>query len=225
MKLQLRQEWKSVLVPYFDLAACRSLQIRVEKEFNERTVYPPIEKVFNAFNFCLPDEVKVVILGQDPYFNIGQAVGLAFSVNPDSIGKNGVTFPPSLRNIIQEVTDEYDKCECEDGDLTRWAKQGVLLLNTCLTVQAGKPLSHKDIGWDTFINSVLKYLNTKNDIVYLLWGGNAKAYGAMLDNPNSLVLRAAHPSPLSANSGFFGCGHFRRTNEFLTEQNKTPIIW
>ena len=134
-------------------------------------------------------------------------------------------FPPTLRNIIKEVEDEFGACSVTDGNLDAWAEQGVLLLNTCLTVRMGKPLSHKDIGWDCFINAVIQRLNDEDNVVFLLWGSNAKQYRTQLYNPNNLVLTTTHPSPLSADNGFLGCGHFKEANEFLESVGKKPIKW
>jgi uracil-DNA glycosylase len=223
--VKLNEEWKTAISPYRDEAAFRILYGRLLKEYAEHKICPPFEAVFRAFDLCGLKDLKVVILGQDPYFNAGQATGLAFSVNPDAIGKNGVQFPPTLRNIIKEAEDEFGTCTAASGNLDVWAKQGVLLLNTCLTVRMGKPLSHKDIGWDCFINAVINRLNDENGIVFLLWGGNAKQYLPQLTNPNNLVLTTTHPSPLSANYGFIGCNHFVKANEFLTEQGKPPVVW
>jgi len=223
--MKLNDAWKSAISPYRDDTAFRVLYNKLREEYAHYKICPNDEAVFRAFDLCVLKNLKVVILGQDPYFNLGQATGLAFSVNPAVVGKNGVPFPPTLNNIIKEVTDEYGVCNVVDGNLDSWATQGVLLLNTCLTVRLGKPLSHKDIGWDTFINAVIRRLNDENGIVFLLWGNNAKAYKAQLNNPNNLVLTASHPSPLSAHNGFFGCDHFKKANEFLVNIGKNPIKW
>jgi uracil-DNA glycosylase len=223
--MKLNDDWKKAIEPYRDETAFRRLYNALLNEYRNYRVCPPFDAVFRAFDLCALRDLKVVILGQDPYFNVGQATGLAFSVNPEVIGKNGVQFPPTLRNIIKETEDEFGECSVADGNLDGWAKQGVLLLNTCLTVRMGKPLSHKEIGWDSFINCVIQRLNDENNIVFMLWGANAKAFRSYLTNPNNLVLTAPHPSPLSAGNGFFGCGHFVKANEYLTEAGKTPIKW
>ncbi|MDR1917935.1 MAG: uracil-DNA glycosylase [Christensenellaceae bacterium] len=223
--MKLNEDWKTAIEPYRDETALRALYGRLQKEYANHKICPPNEAVFRAFDLCSLNNLKVVILGQDPYFNAGQATGLAFSINPAVVGQNGVQFPPTLRNIIKEIESEFGSCAVADGNLDSWAKQGVLLLNTCLTVRQGAALSHQNIGWDSFINSVIKRLNDENDIVFLLWGGNAKAYRSFLTNPNNLVLTTTHPSPLSASYGFMGCGHFIKANEFLAEHGKTPIAW
>ena len=223
--MTLNADWKAAIGSYRDEAAFRVLYGKLLTEYKNYKICPPFDAVFRAFDLCALKNLKVVILGQDPYFNAGQATGLAFSINPDAIGKNGVQFPPTLRNIIKEVEDEFGSCSVESGNLDAWAEQGVLLLNTCLTVRMGKPLSHKDIGWDCFINAVIRRLNDEDNIVFLLWGGNAKQYRTYLTNPNNLVLSTTHPSPLSANNGFIGCGHFKKANDFLGEIGKKPIKW
>jgi uracil-DNA glycosylase len=223
--MKLNDDWKAAIAPYRDEASFRLLYGRLLKEYENYKICPPNGAVFRAFDLCSLANLKVVILGQDPYFNAGQATGLAFSVNPAVIGTNGIQFPPTLRNIIKEVEDEFGQCSVTDGNLDSWAQQGVLLLNTCLTVRMGKPLSHSKIGWDSFINSVIKRLNDEDGIVFLLWGGNAKSYLPLLTNPDNLVLTTTHPSPLSANYGFMGCKHFIKTNEFLEARGKTPIVW
>lgn len=223
--MKLNDDWKAAIAPYRDEAKFRTLYERLKTEYADNKICPPFDSVFRAFDLCRLQDLKVVILGQDPYFNAGQATGLAFSINPAAVGKNGVQFPPTLRNIIKEVEDEFGSCCVTDGNLDAWAKQGVLLLNTCLTVRMGKPLSHKDIGWDCFTNAVIQRLNDENNIVFLLWGSNAKQYRAQLYNPNNLVLTTTHPSPLSADNGFLGCGHFKEANEFLENVGKKPIKW
>jgi len=229
----LNKEWSDLLHECLESDNFKALVEKVDGEYELHDICPPREKIFTAFNLCAPDDVKVVILGQDPYFNAGQAVGLAFSVelyggrvkNPDGTLGDKVTFPPSLRNIIKEIRTELGSCAVEDGDLRPWAEQGVLLLNTCLTVRKGKPLSHAQIGWDCLIHAVLKELDKKNDIIFVLWGGNARQYKKYLYNPRNRVLQSAHPSPLSAHNGFFGNGHFKLINEWLTKWGKKPIVW
>ena len=192
----------------------------ISEEYRKTKVFPPSDDIFNAFHLTPLSSVKVVIIGQDPYHNDGQAHGLCFSV------REGVEIPPSLVNIYQEL---HDDCGCyipNNGYLVKWAEQGVLMLNTVLTVRAHAPMSHRGIGWEEFTDAAIHVLNRQDrPIVFLLWGRPAQSKHAMLDNPNHLVLEAAHPSPLSARRGFFGCRHFSRTNEFLTEHGAAPIDW
>ena len=219
--MTLNPEWKEFLIDYLKTPQARELQQRVLNEYNSRKICPPKDKVFSAFNNCPPDKVSVVILGQDPYFNVGQAMGMCFSIDPES----KCTFPPSLSNIIKEIKDEYGECRVENGDLSPWAKQGVLLLNTSLTVRMGMPLSHADIGWEGFTRAVITALNRQGNIVFVLWGSHAAKYRDLITDKSNLILSCAHPSPLSASRGFFGCGHFKKINEFLLGLEKTPIIW
>jgi uracil-DNA glycosylase len=223
--MKLNEDWKRAIAPYRDEEAFRALYDKLKSEYANYKICPPDDAVFRAFDLCPLNNLRVVILGQDPYFNPGQATGLAFSVDPSVIGKNGIQFPPTLQNIIKEVQTEMGECTVTDGNLDGWAKQGVLLLNTCLTVRMGKPLSHKEIGWGSFINCVINRLNEEDGIVFMLWGANAKSYRSLLTNPNNLVLTSAHPSPLSANNGFFGCRHFIRANDFLEDSGRPPIKW
>ena len=193
----------------------------LKDEFHQtRKIFPPPQDMFNAFDFTPLDQVKVVILGQDPYHNDGQANGLCFSVRKD------VDIPPSLVNIYKEL---HNDCGCyipDNGCLEKWARQGVLLLNTVLTVRAHQANSHRGIGWEQFTDAVIRTLNEQDrPIVYLLWGRPAQTKQSMLDNPKQLVLTAPHPSPLSASRGFFGCGHFSKTNEFLEKNGLSPIDW
>ena len=219
--MKLNDDWKDLLKDCMTLDEKRSLFSRVENEYAKYKICPPRELVFNAFNQCCADNLKVVILGQDPYFNPGQAVGMSFSIDPTV----KCDFPPSLRNIIKEVQDCYGVCAVENGDLTPWAKQGVLLLNTCLTVRQGQSLSHADLGWEVFTRAVISVLNKFDDIVFVLWGAHAGKYRELLTNPKNLILSSAHPSPLSASRGFIGCRHFQKINEFLTDRDKQPINW
>lgn len=214
----LCSDWKQALNQVLCTNEFAALKERVEAEYKQYKVAPPQEKIFAAFNACSFRDTRVVILGQDPYFNPGQAVGLAFSV-PHNCAK----FPPTLRNIIKEVRSNLGFCAVEDGDLTPWARQGVLLLNTCLTVREGQPLSHNNLGWDLFIDATIKKLNEKDGIVFVLWGSNAKKYSPLLTNPNNLILTSVHPSPLSADRGFKGCGHFKKINDFLVSKGQKPI--
>lgn len=184
------------------------------------TIYPDHKLVYSAFNLCHYDDVKVVILGQDPYHGPNQAHGLAFSV------MNNVPVPPSLMNIFKEINSDLSIPIPSTGCLTPWAKQGVLLLNTILTVNEGQPGSHKGFGWEVFTDKVISCINQNNNpIVFLLWGAFAKSKKKLLTNPNHLILEASHPSPLGAYMGFKGCKHFSKTNEFLIKNNLKPIDW
>ena len=217
---QLPAEWRELLAPALQAASFRSLSAFLEEEYAEKQIFPPLEDLFSAFRLTPPDKVRVLILGQDPYHDDGQAHGLAFSVRP------GVKFPPSLRNIFKELNADLGTPVPESGSLDEWAKQGVLLLNTVLTVRAHQAFSHRGIGWEQFTDAAIKALNTVDrPIVFMLWGKPAGEKAAMLDNPKHLILKAPHPSPLSASRGFFGCGHFVRCNEFLTANGIRPINW
>lgn len=224
--MKLNEDWSEILKETIQSDWYQSFRETVDAEYELHNICPPQEKVFAAFNLCPYKDVKVVILGQDPYFNPGQAVGLSFSVELFGADKAKVAFPPSLKNIIKEVRADLGSCAVEDGDLRPWARQGVLLLNTCLTVRQGQPLSHAGIGWDKFTLAVINVLAQKKDIVFVLWGSHARAYKKYLvTNPRNEILEAAHPSPLSAHSGFFGCGHFQKINEFLVKHGKAPIVF
>ena len=210
--LPLREEYKK---PYY-----RDLFLKVNEEYRNYQVFPPADDIFNAFHLTPLNEVKVVILGQDPYHNIGQAHGLSFSVKP------GIEAPPSLVNIYKELEDDLGCYVPNNGYLVKWAEQGVLLLNTVLTVRAHQANSHRGIGWEDFTNAVIRILNEQNrPIVFMLWGRPAQNKMSMLNNPNHLILTAPHPSPLSAYRGFFGCRHFSRANEFLAQHGVRPIDW
>jgi uracil-DNA glycosylase len=192
----------------------------VREEYRTKTVYPPPKLVFNAFDLCPFDEVKVVILGQDPYHGKGQAHGLSFSV------QEGVVVPPSLKNIYKELHDDIGTEIPVTGDLTPWARQGVLLLNATLTVLAGKPLSHHGKGWEEFTRVAIQKLSDEREhLVFMLWGKSAQERGVGIDRAKHLVLEAPHPSPYSASSGFFGCKHFSKTNEYLKEHGIAEIDW
>lgn len=200
--------------PYF-----KNLQAFLANEYANYTIYPSEDKIFTALNLLPFDKVKVVIIGQDPYHEPGQAQGISFSV-PEN-----VTIPPSLVNIMQEINSDLG-IECnKSGDLTRWVKQGVLLLNTVLTVRRGQANSHKDKGWETFTSEIIKKLaKRKKPLVFLLWGSYAQSFAPLIDSQH-LVLKAPHPSPLSAYRGFFGCKHFSKCNKFLEEHGVEPIDW
>ena len=197
-----------------------SLKRRVMEEYQKGIVYPPYDLIYNAFKITPFSEVKVVLIGQDPYHNPGQAMGLSFSV-PD-----GFPLPPSLKNIYKEIESEYQIEVNQSGDLTYLAKQGVLLLNSILTVRKNTPLSHQGYGYEILIENILKKLNESDSpIVFLAWGNSAKKLMKYVDNPRHLILYSAHPSPLSAYQGFFGNNHFKLTNEFLLKNRLTPIEW
>ncbi len=226
MDVKLPAAWKELLWPEFDKPYFRQVTDFVRSEYVAAAnhtgppVYPAARNIFRAFDKCGLDELKVVIIGQDPYHGPGQANGLCFSVN------DGVQFPPSLRNIFKEIHDELGTPVPATGNLDRWAEQGVLLLNATLTVLDGQPNSHSDKGWQTFTDAVVEALaDTKEEIVYMLWGSFAQKKGAKVDPARNCVLKAPHPSPLSAHNGFFGCGHFRKANEYLVSIGKEPIKW
>ncbi|MBR0138477.1 MAG: uracil-DNA glycosylase [Erysipelotrichaceae bacterium] len=213
--------WDEFLYGEFAKPYFRQMSEFLKKEYETKTVFPPKIEVFSSFFYTDLDKVKVVIIGQDPYHQPGQACGMCFAVKP------GVPLPPSLQNIYREISSDLGvPMSQSNGYLVKWAKQGVLLLNSVLTVEQSKPNSHKNIGWMTFTDNVLKYLNTLDQpIVFLLWGANARSKEALLDNPNHLILTAAHPSPLSAYNGFFGCRHFSKANSFLKQHGLQEIDW
>ena len=213
--------WDELFLEEFNKPYFKNLKNFLLQEYATRTVYPPKSLILNAFDQTPYDKVKVVILGQDPYYNPGQAMGMSFSVN------KGVAVPKSLQNMFKEIADDIGRPSAiKGGDLTPWARQGVLLLNTVLTVVAGQPNSHKGMGWETFTDAVINKLNSRNSpTVFLLWGRNALDKRALITNPTHLVLTAAHPSPLSAFNGFFGCRHFSKTNEFLRKNGLEEIVW
>ena len=216
----IANDWLQPLSPEFRKPYYRALYNRVLEEYRTREIYPPADEIFRAFELTPLSQVKVVILGQDPYHNTGQAHGLCFSVKPE------VEIPPSLKNIYKELQDDLGCYIPDNGYLEKWARQGVLLLNTVLTVQAHRANSHRGIGWEEFTDAAIRVLNEQDrPIVFLLWGRPAGAKARMLNNPSHLVLTAAHPSPLSAYNGFFGCRHFSRANAFLTEHGIAPIDW
>ena len=216
----ISNDWKDVLGEEFRKPYYRSLYDKLKSEYENNKVFPSAADMFNAFNLTPYSEVKVVILGQDPYHNDGQAHGLSFSVKP------GTDIPPSLMNIYKELHSELGCRVPNNGYLNCWAKQGVLLLNTVLTVRAHQAFSHRGIGWEQFTDAVIRELNkAERPMVFMLWGRPAGEKAKMLDNPHHLVLKAAHPSPLSASRGFFGCGHFARCNEYLESNELEPIDW
>ncbi len=217
--IKLTENWFNILKDEFNKPYFISLQKFLEEEYKNYTIYPKAENIFNSLNLTKFNDVKVVILGQDPYHEPGQAHGLAFSV------ESGL-LPPSLQNIYKELKADLGLEISKSGNLTPWAKQGVLLLNTVLTVRRGVANSHKDKGWENFTGKIVELLNSREKpMVFLLWGNQAKKIGEKITNKNHLVLSCAHPSPLSAYNGFFGCKHFSKANEFLVKNNMTPINW
>jgi uracil-DNA glycosylase len=221
MDVQIEESWKAALKPEFAKTYFQNIVtfLKTEKMAN-RTIYPPGSLIFNAFNTTPYDNVKVVILGQDPYHGPGQAHGLCFSV------AQGVPPPPSLVNIFKELQTDVGVAIPDHGNLTKWAEQGVLLLNASLTVRAAEPMSHSQIGWAEFTDNVIKKISEeKEHVVFILWGKFAGAKQVLIDETKHLVLKAAHPSPLSAYSGFFGCRHFSKANEYLMRNGRDPINW
>ena len=216
----INNDWLKPLSPEFKKPYYRALYDGVLDEYRHHRVFPRPEELFKAFELTPYNEVKAVILGQDPYHGEGQAEGLCFSVKP------GTDIPPSLMNIYKELKNDLGLKIPDNGCLVPWAKQGVLLLNTVLTVRAHQAFSHRGIGWEQFTDAAIRALNASDrPIVFMLWGRPAGEKSAMLDNPAHLVLKAAHPSPLSASRGFFGCRHFSKCNEFLTANGVSPIDW
>lgn len=217
--VNIQNSWDEVLSDEFKSEYYLKLREFLKKEYFSRTIYPPMNDIFNALKLTPYEKVKVVILGQDPYHEKGQAEGLCFSV------PKGVKTPPSLVNIFKEIKDDLN-IDNTSPELSCWAKQGVLLLNTSLTVREGQANSHSGKGWEILTDAIIKKLNDrKQPIVFLLWGANARRKAAFITNKNHLVLSAAHPSPLSAYNGFFGCKHFSKTNEFLIKNGIEPIDW
>lgn len=216
----ITNDWLEPLTPEFRKPYYAKLYRRVKEEYQTHQTFPPADEIFRAFELTPLSQVKVVILGQDPYHNVGQAHGLCFSVKPD------VEIPPSLMNIYKELNSDLGCYIPNHGYLEKWARQGVLLLNTVLTVQAHRANSHHGIGWEEFTDAAIRAVNQLDrPVVYLLWGRPAQLKATMLTNPKHLVLTAPHPSPLSAHRGFFGCRHFSRTNQFLEEHGVSPIDW
>ncbi|MBQ9036467.1 MAG: uracil-DNA glycosylase [Erysipelotrichaceae bacterium] len=216
----INRSWDDFLQNEFRQDYFKKLSVFLKQEYAEKTIYPPKQEVFAAFYYTDLDKVKVVILGQDPYHEPNQACGLCFAIKP------GNPLPKSLQNIYREIHDDLGLQMSNSGYLVKWAKQGVLLLNTVMTVERGKANSHKDHGWEQFTDHVISKINELDQpIVFLLWGNNAKSKRSLLNNPKHLVLTAAHPSPLSAYNGFFGCRHFSKANEFLSKNGVKPIDW
>lgn len=216
----INNDWDGVLKEEFTKDYYLNLREFLKSEYFSQKIYPPMSDIFNALKYTAYKDTKVVILGQDPYHGEGQAHGLCFSVQA------GVKFPPSLQNIFKELSTEYGITPPKTGELTGWAKQGVLLLNTTLTVREAHPQSHKGRGWEILTDRIISAVNEKDEpVVFILWGGNARAKKALITKKHHLVLECAHPSPLSAYNGFFGCGHFRAANEFLEKSGRGAIDW
>ena len=220
MDVKIEESWKHELLDEFEKLYFNQLTEFVRSEYASRTIYPPAKLIFNAFEQCPFDRVKVVILGQDPYHGPGQAHGLCFSVN------DGVDFPPSLRNIFKEIQADTGAPIPKSGNLERWAKQGVLLLNATLTVRAHEAGSHQKKGWEQFTDAVIHLVADRLEhVVFILWGNYAISKGEFIDSTKHLILKSVHPSPLSASRGFFGNKQFSTTNKYLVEHGKEPVIW
>jgi uracil-DNA glycosylase len=220
MNVQIEPSWKEAIGAEFEKTYFKQLVTFIRDEYSNHIVYPPGKMLFNAFNYCPFNEVKVVIIGQDPYHGQGQAHGLSFSV------QDGVPIPPSLENIYKELVSDMGVPFPESGNLTHWAKQGVLLLNTVLSVREKEPQSHQNKGWEFFTDAVIRAISERQDpVVFILWGSPAQKKEAIIDSGKHLILKAVHPSPLSAYRGFFGSKPFSQTNAFLEKQGKTPIAW
>ena len=216
----ISNDWREALSEEFKKPYYKTLYEKVVEEYKTHPIFPPSDDIFNAFNYTPLSDVKCVIIGQDPYHNVGQAHGLCFSVKPD------VAIPPSLVNIYKELHDDLGCDIPNNGYLKKCADQGVLMLNTVLTVRAHQANSHQGIGWEKFTDAAIRILNEQDrPIVYLLWGAPAQKKAAKVDNPKHLLLKAPHPSPLSAYRGFFGCKHFSQANEFLIKNGIEPIDW
>jgi len=220
MDVKIEKSWKELLQPEFDKPYFEGLTGFVRNEYQSKKIFPPPKDIFKAFDLCPFDKLKVVILGQDPYHGPGQAHGLCFSVN------HNVPMPPSLVNIYKEIQSDLGKPMPDHGNLEHWAQQGVFLLNATLTVIAHMAGSHQKKGWETFTDEVIRLITEKKEhVVYMLWGNYAGDKAWMIDDKKNLVLKAPHPSPLSAHRGFFGCSHFSKANTYLAEHGLEPIIW
>ena len=220
MNVRIDESWREVLQPEFDKPYFELLTSFVRHEYQTKQCFPPARLIFNAFDSCPFNRVRVVIIGQDPYHEVGQAHGLCFSVN------DGVAIPPSLENIYKELNRDLGKPIPTSGNLTHWAQQGVLLLNATLTVAAHRAGSHQNKGWEELTDAAIQALNTRREhIVYMLWGSYAQRKGQFIDRRKNLVLTAPHPSPLSAYRGFIGCGHFSQANNYLVKHGEQPIEW
>ncbi|MCI8824902.1 MAG: uracil-DNA glycosylase [Lachnospiraceae bacterium] len=217
---EITNDWLPALQEEFKKPYYAELYKKVQEEYKETQIFPPADDIFNAFHFTPLSEVKVVIIGQDPYHNVGQAHGLCFSVKPD------VDIPPSLVNIYKELKEDLGCYIPDNGYLEKWAKQGVLMLNSVLTVRAHQANSHQGMGWEKFTDAVIRAVNEQDrPIVYMLWGRPAQNKAKSVNNPKHLLLKAPHPSPLSAHRGFFGCKHFSQANEYLKKNGLEPIDW
>ena len=220
MEVKIEASWKALLQGEFDKPYFAGLADFVRREYASKQIFPPARLIFSAFDLCPLNQVKVVILGQDPYHGVGQAHGLCFSVH------EGVQHPPSLQNIFKEINRDLGIAVPASGDLSRWARQGVLLLNATLTVEAHKAGSHQGRGWETFTDAAIKLLaESKSDVVFMLWGAYAQQKASLIDASKHLILKSVHPSPLSAYRGFIGCGHFSAANQYLVEKGLEPVIW
>ncbi len=220
MNVRMEESWKALLHEEFEKDYFQALVRFVKGEYSTQKIYPPGSLIFSAFDHCALEDLKVVIVGQDPYHGPNQANGLCFSVN------DGLRHPPSLQNIFKEIKEDLDKPIPTSGNLKRWADQGVLLLNATLTVRAGQAGSHQNKGWETFTDAVLTCISEeKEGIVFILWGAYAQKKGSIIDELKHNVLKAPHPSPFSANNGFFGCKHFSKTNQYLQNKGLEPISW
>lgn len=218
--VNIGNDWDELLCEEFRKDYYKSLREFLKTEYFTKTVYPPMNDIFNALKYTSRKDTKVVILGQDPYHGKGQAHGLCFSVLP------GVKHPPSLQNIFKEIENEYGYPIPSSGELTGWARQGVLLLNTTLTVREATPLSHKGRGWEILTDKIISLVNeNETPTVFMLWGSNARAKKSLITNSRHLILETVHPSPLSAYGGFFGCGHFKKANDFLLSNGLSEIDW
>lgn len=218
--IKITKEWDELLSEQFESPNYKNLREFLKSEYSNHVIYPSMYDIFNSMKQTAFSDVKVVLLGQDPYHNEGQAMGLSFSV------PKGIDKPPSLVNMFKELNNELNIPIPQSGDLTGWANQGVLLLNTVLTVRAHQANSHKGKGWEQFTDAIIKKISDKKEhVVFLLWGANARSKKALIDTSKHLILECAHPSPLSAYNGFFGCGHYIKTNEYLSSNGLTPIDW
>ncbi|MBN7812699.1 uracil-DNA glycosylase [Algoriphagus sp. H41] len=220
MNVKIEESWSNSLKDVFEKDFFKRLVTFVRYEYQNQEVYPPGKEIFNAFDHCPLGAVKIVILGQDPYHGQGQAHGLSFSVRP------GVPFPPSLLNILKEIKADLGVDMPPSGDLTRWADQGVFLLNATLTVRASQAGSHQNQGWEEFTDEVIRIISSEREnVVFMLWGAYAQKKAALIDPKKHLILKAPHPSPLSAHRGFLGCRHFSQANQYLREKGLEPIKW
>ncbi len=216
----LNNDWDEVLKVVFNSPGFKKFYHIVEEEYQNKTIFPPKDYIFNALKLTPYEKVKVVIVGQDPYHGVGEAHGLSFSV------QKGIKVPPSLKNIYKELENDLGITPPDNGDLTKWALQGVLLLNAVLTVEKDKPASHRNLGWERLTDYIIKTLNAKEEpVVFILWGNFAKEKKAFITNPKHYVITSAHPSPFSANNGFFGSKPFSQTNNFLIKNHLAPINW